>query len=394
METTLAAVVAQDLDALTRTATDRIRASVPDVRDGAVIERLGAALHTSFETFVRAWSEGRPLADDELETVTRWFDLSDEGPPRQVLLHAHRVAVDVVRDHIERRVGDLGVRLVAGPTAAMSLLKELGLARALERQMTAAVEALVTVRDRTYATERRRLEERILDALLGLPADVATARTLLRALGLGPGGPWTVVVLPAAVGPAAVRTALQAGGRAAAAVADRAEGTVVLVDDTPEGAATALAGEAVAGIGGAAATLADIRRSAEEATAALEVSAARGCGPVRADRADLDLLLLGAVTPTELVERVLAPLTGIDEARREWMLETLEAYLDAGTSVTATGRVLSLHRESVRYRVAQLRDLLGDDLDDPDRRLALHVAVKALSHRLARPARGRARVGE
>jgi DNA-binding PucR family transcriptional regulator len=31
----------------------------------------------------------------------------------------------------------------------------------------------------------------------------------------------------------------------------------------------------------------------------------------------------------------------------------------------------------VRYRIARLRDLLGDDLDDPDIRFELEIALRA-----------------
>lgn len=383
METTLASALEDDLDQLTRAATDRVRSAVPDLREAPAAELLEPALRTSFETFARAWAEGRAFEDGELATMTSWFDPSAEGPTREVLLHAHRVAVDVIRDRIERRVGELGVQLVAAPTAAMTLLKELSVARSLERQLTAAVEELATARDRAQATERTRLERDVVAALLDMPGDVPTARRLLRELGHLDPGPWTVAALPSGCRAAQVRGGLRAAGLRRCVVADRPEGVIVLANDTPAALADALAGADVAGVGGRVDALAEVRRSAEVAAAALEISVARGSGLVRADQADLDLLLVGRVTPAELARRTLARLDELDEARRAWMLETLEAYLDAGTSVTAAGRALSLHRESVRYRIARLRELFGDELDDPDRRLALHLAVKALRHGLA-----------
>ncbi|MBW3657932.1 MAG: helix-turn-helix domain-containing protein [Actinobacteria bacterium] len=381
--TTLAATLAEDLDQLARVAFDRLRGSLPELREDGASERMEPILRTNFEIFARVWGEGRSFEDAELAAMTSWFDPSDDGPTREVLLHVHRVAVDVVRDRIERRVSELGVQLVAAPTAAMSLLKELSVARALERQLTAAVEALATMRERVHASERVRLERSLVAALLDLPGDVPAARRLARDLGLGLAGPWTVAALPSGSGAVQVRSGLRAAGLVRWMVADRHEGVIVLANDTPTVLAGALAGADVAGVGRCADTLVEVRRSAEDAAGALEISAARGLGLVRADRADLDLLLLGRVTPADLARRILAPLGEMDEARREWMLETLEAYLDAGTSVTAAGRVLSLHRESVRYRIARVREVIGDELDDPDRRLALHLAVKALRHGLA-----------
>ena len=42
---------------------------------------------------------------------------------------------------------------------------------------------------------------------------------------------------------------------------------------------------------------------------------------------------------------------------------------------------LHVHPQTVRYRVARLRELLGDQLDDPDARFELEIALR--THRLA-----------
>ena len=47
----------------------------------------------------------------------------------------------------------------------------------------------------------------------------------------------------------------------------------------------------------------------------------------------------------------------------------------------AVAERLHVHPQTVRYRLGQLRELFGEDLDDPDRRFALMVAL-----RLRRPA--------
>jgi PucR C-terminal helix-turn-helix domain len=76
-------------------------------------------------------------------------------------------------------------------------------------------------------------------------------------------------------------------------------------------------------------------------------------------------------------ERELEPLAELRERPRERLLETLAAWLESPGQPTAVARELHLHPQTVRYRVARLRELLGDDFDEPDRRLSLAVALRS-----------------
>jgi PucR C-terminal helix-turn-helix domain len=90
------------------------------------------------------------------------------------------------------------------------------------------------------------------------------------------------------------------------------------------------------------------------------------------------LLLLGdPYIAGDLVQRRLAPLETLPEARRERLTETLRAWLDAHGEVRATAETLQVHTQTVRYRLDRLRELLGDALDDPDARLDLTLALRA-----------------
>jgi DNA-binding PucR family transcriptional regulator len=61
------------------------------------------------------------------------------------------------------------------------------------------------------------------------------------------------------------------------------------------------------------------------------------------------------------------------------LVETLLAYLDSGSHVLETAAVLGVHRNTVTARLARISSVLGVDLEDPDTRLALHLACRALS---------------
>ncbi len=67
-------------------------------------------------------------------------------------------------------------------------------------------------------------------------------------------------------------------------------------------------------------------------------------------------------------------LSAPDAAR---LLDTLAAWLDAPGRSQAVADRLGVHAQTVRYRLRQLRDLLDDDLDDPDARFELAVALRA-----------------
>lgn len=78
----------------------------------------------------------------------------------------------------------------------------------------------------------------------------------------------------------------------------------------------------------------------------------------------------------ELARRRLAPLQGLSEGSRARLQGTLLAWLRHRGSVSEVAAALHVHRQTVRYRLARLRDLLGDDLDDPDARLELELALR------------------
>jgi hypothetical protein len=72
----------------------------------------------------------------------------------------------------------------------------------------------------------------------------------------------------------------------------------------------------------------------------------------------------------------LRPLEGLTEGSRARMLETLEAWLRHRGRTETVAAALHVHPQTVRYRLAKLRDLFGDALDDPDRRFELELALR------------------
>ncbi|MDP9136036.1 MAG: helix-turn-helix domain-containing protein, partial [Actinomycetota bacterium] len=75
------------------------------------------------------------------------------------------------------------------------------------------------------------------------------------------------------------------------------------------------------------------------------------------------------------VDEQLGPLIDWDREHRTDLLTVLEAELDFPRHDQAA-RSCFMHRNTFRHRVHQAREVLGDTLEDPDVRLAMHVALK------------------
>jgi DNA-binding PucR family transcriptional regulator len=101
-----------------------------------------------------------------------------------------------------------------------------------------------------------------------------------------------------------------------------------------------------------------------------------GSGLVEAN-AVLPLLLLSEspAIATALAERRLGPLEPLTPKARERMRETALAYVRSRGNAAEMARSMHVHPQTARYRLARLRELLGDDLDDPSARLELELAL-------------------
>lgn len=92
----------------------------------------------------------------------------------------------------------------------------------------------------------------------------------------------------------------------------------------------------------------------------------------------LELWLAGEpLIGRRLAARELAPLSGESGPSRTKLLQTLGAYLDHHGHQGAMAHDLGLHPQTVRYRLSRLRALFGSALEDPQRRLALRLALMA-----------------
>jgi hypothetical protein len=175
-------------------------------------------------------------------------------------------------------------------------------------------------------------------------------------------------------------------GRAEALGRAAAEGPIALgptVEPAASAESWALAAALMRAAGAGA--LRDVEAGREEASAGGSRS---GKGRRRASRGNPALLrvddhlaALIVYESRELAGRIaarrLAPLADLTPKARARMRETALAHLRHDGNAVAMAAEMHVHPQTARYRIARLRELLGDQLDDPDARFELQLALRA-----------------
>ena len=88
----------------------------------------------------------------------------------------------------------------------------------------------------------------------------------------------------------------------------------------------------------------------------------------------------------ELAARSLRALDGLSPVTRGRLEQTLRSWLEHRGAAAAVAAELHIYRQTVRYRLARLRELFGAALEDPAGRLEIELALRARAGLSARPA--------
>ena len=141
-------------------------------------------------------------------------------------------------------------------------------------------------------------------------------------------------------------------------------------------------GSASVGIGNLANGVAELARSHVEARQALRLTRRAGGRARVASYRSLGAfrLLLEVQSPEALrrfVNELLGPLLQYAQSRDTPLLETLEALSAARWIRRAAARQLGIHINSMTYRVERIQTLTGLQLDDPETRVAISIALRA-----------------
>lgn len=136
------------------------------------------------------------------------------------------------------------------------------------------------------------------------------------------------------------------------------------------------------GVGGRCDALEDFPRSYHEAEHALKLQESTG----ERDRVtifnELGIYqILSDVPNLERVERIvrrwLGSLLDYDAQHGSQLVATISTYLECGGNYSLTADALSVHRNTLKYRLGRIREISGLDLSSPDARFNLQLAARA-----------------
>lgn len=88
----------------------------------------------------------------------------------------------------------------------------------------------------------------------------------------------------------------------------------------------------------------------------------------------------------ELAEQRLTGLTSMSPAKQKALTETLRVWLESWSTAAEVGGRLHVHPQTVRYRLNQLKETMGERFTDPEARFGLELVLRAMRLR-DRPAR-------
>ncbi|MCD0449509.1 helix-turn-helix domain-containing protein [Actinocorallia sp. API 0066] len=251
----------------------------------------------------------------------------------------------------------------------------------LER-ISAAAERGFAGASEQLRTERERLRSRLRELLL---ADPVTSHEALSGIAHQAGWPLPRSVAVVAFPPRPVR--VPAPVVPPEILADWYGPRPYVIVPDPDGRAStrqiaALVGEGRAAVGPSVepGRAAESLRWARRTLALVEAGAIDAVGPVRC----LDHVpTLVAAESAELLEVALplrlAPLAALPANRREPLMRTLLSYLECGGNAVAAAERVRAHEQTVRYRIRRASDLIGTDLNLPERRLDLMLLLHAWS---------------
>jgi len=345
---------------------------------------------------------GRPVAiEDQFGNLRAWAGpgrpenyLKDTSGHRDSLLRRAMTAAGPVRDG-ERllsvaRLGGvaMGVLVLHDPDGTAGEAERM----TIEHATTVLIMELVRLQTLAQAAARLRID---LVAELIEGTDPPQALNQAQALGYDLGRPHWVVVVEGCHDDHQADDFFQAMRRATLAtrvgslLAPWCGEVVILADTEPdrEKFQAAVAAEwhradCRIGVGGRRDSIDEFPHSYREAQLALKIQKAAGGGDRLTRFDDLGVYQVLATAQNSaamesFVQDWLGQLIDHDASHGVQLVLTLSEYLECGGNYDATAKLLSVHRNTLKYRLRRIREVTGYDLGRPDTQFNLMLAARA-----------------
>jgi hypothetical protein len=374
LEPSVADVLRPQLDGLADEIIDTIVLDVPGYKrplEGGFERGLRQGVHEALRHFVELIED--PVAGRTQDrSVYRGLGRGElrQGRSLDALQSAYRIGARIAW----RRWAEAGSR-AALSAESLQLLAE-SIFVYIDELSAESIEGYAEAQAER-AGERERRHRRLFAALSAEQPDEQAVRTAAAAAG------WSVPRTLAAIAVRGAGGAQVAGalGEDAIAVRDGELTLAIWADPLRPGGrallARALRREAAVG---PAVSWREAARSLRLARTLLELGALDG--DVEGPRWASDHLAALALDDrdgvlAELRSTRLRPFETLSEAARGRLEATLLEWLKQHGNRAATARALGVHEQTVRYRLNQLRELLGGALEDPQARFELELSLRA-----------------
>jgi hypothetical protein len=246
------------------------------------------------------------------------------------------------------------------------------------------------------SSDRAILRRDLLDALIAGKGEDERIRRLARSLRLTLGSSYVVIVLRGEDPDGAFRAIIETAREhlhpeGASLLVGLRQGEVVALYPADEptamdavrrecaalAAAVAEAGVSV-GLGARHEGMATIAVGYAEAKDAADIAAGTGLRgrPVAFDEVLIDHMVRSSPHGDRILDGTLRPLLEYDAERQSELVPTLRAYIDAGFNLTQSAEILSVHPNTVVYRLKRIKELSGRDPHEPDDLLLLFLGLK------------------
>lgn len=353
-------------------------------------ERLRGLLEASIAENIMAAINFLERGGDAVEEVsapsaalTYARTLAQRDVPLSALIRAYRIG--------HAQFLDEAIPLIATLDDVDHLLTSAALVKSsgafIDRVCDQVGDAYEVERDRWVSSRSGLRQQWLADVLRGQGVDTKQAERHLGytfdglhvAVTLWPAAEVSGPEVPRVLGEAsqAIRAGLKAIGRALVVPNDEREVNAWFRLPRPDGDVRSMVESALqtlgtpvfAALGQPASGLDGFRRTLDEASRTARIRLASGHDDPRVtsfEQVELVALAAGDMDAARrFVRRVLGSLAGGDD-RATMLRGTLREFLARRGSYSATAEVLTMHRNTVQYRVQQAVDLSAADLSDPD----------------------------